>query len=178
MSSSIAIAILLSVLGLTDCVLCGFRASIGREGRLDKSSFYKKAALRSFGAGVVVIAAHAILAAILITTARDPESVWQSFVTAGRVCAIVYAAYAAAVFLAFGFFFAPIGDFRVLTNVIVFGPFTLARPWVIAGGLIAGVLSSPDPRVIVVALSAGIAILSFQRMIDRPYANRWRRLVE
>lgn len=176
--SDLGIAALLAGLGLTDCVLCGFRASIGREGRLDKRHFYRQAALRSFGAGLVVIAAHAILVAVLVATARDADGVWQSFVTAGRVAVIVYASYAAAVFLAFGFFFAPIGDFRVLTNVIVFGPFTLARPWVIAGGLVASVFAAPDPRVILTALSAGVAFLSFQRMIDRPYAHRWRRLIE
>jgi len=33
------VALLLALLVLTDCVLCGFRASAGREGRLDKWGF-------------------------------------------------------------------------------------------------------------------------------------------
>ncbi len=33
------VALLLALLVLTDCVLCAFRASAGREGRLDKWGF-------------------------------------------------------------------------------------------------------------------------------------------
>lgn len=172
------IAVALALLAITDCVMCGFRAASGREGRLDKSALYRQAALRGLVGGLVVTVVSAMLVAALVMTASDPHLAWALFSAAGRVCVIVYAVYAAAIFAAFAFYFAPVGDFRVLTNVIVFGPFTLARPWVIASGLVAAVVSTRDVRVGIAATSAGLAMLGFQRVMDRPFAKHWRRLLE
>ena len=76
----------------------------------------------------------------------------------------------------FAIYFAPIGDFRVLTSVIVFGPLTLARPWIILGGLVAAAALVPDVRVVVVAVVAGTSMLSFEKLLARRYAERWRAL--
>jgi len=175
------VAVLLALLVLTDGVLCGLRASAGREGRLEKWAFYRASALRGLGSGAVVLAASAALAATLVLGADDPAAAWDAMVRAGDASTAIFAAYASTVFVAFAFFFAPIGDFRVLTNVLVFGPFTLARPYVIAGGLLAGVLrvraAGAAWRVAVLAVAAGTAMLLFQRWMDRAYEDRWRRLV-
>jgi hypothetical protein len=171
------IALALAVLALTDCLLCGHRAATGTEGRLDKRAYYREAALRALGGGIVVVGAHAILVTVLVVSSSDPGT-WSAFLDAGTICVWVYGAFATAIFGAFAFYFAPIGDFRVLTNVIVFGPLTLARPYVIAGGLAAAVVHVPDARVAMVAVSAGISMLSFQRIMDRRYVDRWRRVLE
>jgi len=116
-----------------------------------------------------------------VVGASDPADAWEAMVDAGAVSTAIFAAYASAIFAAFAFFFAPIGDFRVLTNVLVFGPFTLARLYVIAVGLVAGVARvralESAWRVAVLALVAGTAMLLFQRWMDRLYVDRWRRLV-
>ena len=175
------VAILLALLVLTDCVLCGFRASAGREGRLEKWDFYRASARRGLRDGIVVLVVSALLAAGLVRGAPDPIPAWDAMVRAGATATTIFASYASAIFLAFALFFAPVGDFRVLTNVLVFGPFTLARPYVIVAGLVAGVvrvrLLEPAWRVAVLALVAGTLMLLFQRWMDRPYVDRWRRLV-
>lgn len=175
------VAFLLALLVLTDGVLCGFRASAGREGRLDKWAFYRASALRGLAAGAVVLVASAALAAALVLGAEDRASAWATLVRAGLGATTIFAAYASAIFAAFAFFFAPIGDFRVLTNVLVFGPFTLARPYVIVAGLVVGVLrvraDAEAWRVAVLAVAAGTAMLLFQRAMDRSYADRWKRLL-
>ena len=175
------VALLLALLVLTDCVLCGFRASAGREVRLDKWGLYRASALRGLRDGALVLLMSALLAAALVVGASDPADACEAMVHAGAVSTAIFAAYASAIFAAFAFFFTPIGDFRVLTNVLVFGPFTLARPYVIAVGLVAGVARvralESAWRVAVLALVAGTAMLFFQRWMDRPHVDRWRRLV-
>jgi hypothetical protein len=171
-------AVALAVLALADCVLCGFRGAAGTEGRLDKRIYYREAVLRAFGGGVVLVGAHALLVAVLVLSSGDPQLVWSSFLAAGRVCVWVYGLFATTIFTAFAFFFAPVGDFRVLTNVVVFGPLTVARPYVMAGGLLAAVAFVPDLRVGIVAASAAVTMLSFQSVVSRRYADRWRRLLE
>lgn len=171
------IAIALVILALTDCVLCGFRGAAGTEGRLDKHAFYKSAIRRAFWLALAVVSAHVALTWALVATAPDPDATWAAFLVGGRTCVLVYAIFATAIFTAFGFYFAPIGDFRVLTNVIVFGPLTILRPYVIALGLLLAVWSAGNTRVAIVGVSAGVAMLLFQRVADRPYASRWRRLV-
>ena len=74
-------------------------------------------------------------------------------------------------------YFAPVGDFRVLTNVIVFGPLSLLRRLVMVGGLVAAVVRVPDVRVAVMALSAGIAMLAFEPLLERAYSEQWRALL-
>jgi hypothetical protein len=90
----------------------------------------------------------------------------------------VFGTFASAILLAFSFYFAPIGDFRALANVLVFGPLTLARPFVIVGGLAYAVYSTWDARVAIIAVVAGVSILSFESVVSRPYARAWRDLLD
>ena len=172
-----SIAFALALLAATDCALCGIRAAAGREGRLEKRAYYVSAAIRAFGLGLLLIGAHVLLVVLLVATAPAPATTWSSFLIAGRVCVVVYGIFATLIFVAFGFYFAPVGDFRVLTNVIVFGPLTLTRPAVIALGLAVGAILAPEPRVAIVAVSAAITMLAFQPLVSRRYHDRWRRLL-
>ena len=172
------IAVALAVLVLTDCFLCGFRASAGREGRLDKRSYYREALLRALGWGFVVVAVNAALVAALVASSSTPDASWSAFVSAGEVCVWIFGTFATTVLATFAIYFVPVGELRVLASVIVFGPLTLARPWVIAGGLVAAVVLVPDLRVGAAATSAALSMLSFQRLLDRRYAERWRWLLD
>lgn len=168
------VAIALAILAFVDCTLCGFRMAAGRNGLLEKRVYYARAVCRAALAGALVVGLHAALVFALSTGA--PEA-WSAFVEAGRLLVLVYGIFAATIMLAFGFYFAPIGDFRVLTNVIVFGPLTLARRAVIVGGMVAASWRVADPRVTAVAASATLAMLAFEPLLGRAYADRWRRLL-
>ena len=171
------IAVALAVLVLADCFLCGFRAAAGTEGRLDKRGYYREALLRALGWGTVVVAAHVLLVAALVASSPAPGIAWSAFVEAGRVCVWIFGAFATTVLATFAIYFAPVGDFRVLTSVMVFGPLTLARPCEILGGLVAAVAFVPDIRVGIAATVAAVTMLSFQRLIGRRYKDRWRALL-
>lgn len=168
------VAIALAVLAFVDCTLCGFRMAAGRNGHLEKRAYYARAVGRAALAGGLVVGVHAALVLVLCISA---PGAWSAFVEAGRVLVLVYGIFATLIFLAFGFYFAPIGDFRVLTNVIVFGPLTLARRAVIVGGMIAAALRVAEPRVTAVAVSATLAMLAFEPLLGRAYADRWRALL-
>lgn len=172
-----SVALALAVLAFVDCVLCGFRMAAGRNGRLDKRAYYIQAVGRAALWGVVVVAANVGLTAALCASAPDPARTWSAFAAAGELLVVVYGTFATAIFLAFGFYFAPIGDFRVLTNVIVFGPLTLARRVVIVGGMIVAAWRANDGRVLVVAATATIAMIAFEPVLGRRYKEQWRRLV-
>lgn len=172
-----SVALALGILAWVDCMLCGFRMAAGRNGRLEKHGYYTRAVARAAGFGAVLVALHVGLVAVLCATASDPSGAWASFVEAARPLVVVYGAFATVIFIAFGFYFAPIGDFRVLTNVIVFGPLTLVRPAVMAFGLALAVWRVPEWRVAVVAISAAGFMLSFERVLGRRYMQLWRRLI-
>lgn len=169
-----SVAVALAVLAFVDCTMCGFRTAAGRNGLLEKRAYYARALGRAALAGALLVGVHAAL--VLGLCVGAPGS-WSSFVDAGRMLVVVYGIFATLIFLAFGFYFAPIGDFRVLTNVIVFGPLTLARRAVIVGGMVAAAWRVADPRVTAVAVSATLTMLAFEPLLGRAYADRWRRLV-
>ncbi len=171
------VAIALAVLAFTDCMLSGFRMAAGRNGSLDKRGYYLTAVGRAAAWGAMVVVTHTALTGLLCATASNPTATWSAFLEAGRILVVVYAVFATAIFVAFGFYFAPIGDFRVLTNVIVFGPLTLTRRAVVVGAMIFAVWRSPEWRVALVAASSTIAMTLFEPILGRRYANQWRELV-
>ena len=171
------VAVALALLAWVDCMLCGFRMAAGRNGRIDKRVYYMRSVARAAIVGAVVVGAHAALVVLLCLTAPDPRAAWGSFIEAGRPAVAVYAVFATAIFVAFGFYFAPIGCFRVLTDILVFGPLTLARPAVIAGGLVLAVWHVPEWRVALVAISAALAMNAFEPVLGRHFARLWTELV-
>jgi hypothetical protein len=172
------IALALAALAFVDCLLCGVRAAAGRNGLLDKRAYYRSATLRAALWGAAIVGGHVTLTALLCTTAPDPSAAWASFVEAGRLLVVVYGGFATAIFLAFGFYFAPIGDFRVLTSVLVFGPLTLSRRAVVVGTMLIAVGNVPEWRIALVAMSATISMCLVEGVFGRPYAAQWRPLLE
>lgn len=167
----------LSALALFDVLLSGTRAAAGRDGRIAKPPYYRAAAVRSLGAGVLVIAANALLVAALVATAPEPTAAWARMLDAGRRCVEVFAAFATLTLLAILFWFAPIRELRIVPTLVVLGPLTLIRPLVVVGGLGYAVLGSTDWRGWVAAVAAGTSMIGIEFVLGRAYRERWRRLV-
>ncbi|MGN6107118.1 MAG: hypothetical protein ACTHU0_18570 [Kofleriaceae bacterium] len=172
------ISLLLAVLACFDVLLAGFRAAAGREGRLAKAAYFREAIARSAWFALAIVCANAVLAAGLVATAPDPGASWAAFVDAGTAAVCVLGAFATLTLAALLWWFSPSVEHRLLASILVLGPFTLARPLVIVGGLVAGSLATDEPRVWIVAATAGISMLAVERVLARRYADRWRRLVE
>jgi hypothetical protein len=173
----VSVALALAVMVLFDGLLAGFRAAAGRSGRLDNRVYYTGAMMRALGWSAVVVVLHAGLVAALVVTSASPSETWVHFVAEGATLVHVFGVFATLVLLAFGFYFAPFADFRVLTNVVVFGPLTLARTLVIVAGLGVVVVRNPDARTAIAAASAAVSMIGLERFLARRYEGAWRALV-
>jgi hypothetical protein len=169
--------ILLAVLVLFDAGLAGFRAAAGRDGRIEKRTYFRAAIGRSFAGAVGLLAVNAALVAVLVLTASSSDETWGTLTHAAELCVWIFGAFATLTLAAFAFWFSPVEEYRLLSTVIVLGPLTLIRPVIIIGGLAAVCMSLPEPRVIVAAAFACISMLSFEHLVGRSHAERWRRLV-
>lgn len=163
------VATVLAVLALFDLLLAGFRAVAGREGLIRKGPLFRRAMLRAGAWACVLIAAHVALVALL--------DVWPAMLAAGRDAIWVFGAFATLTALSIAFWFAPKHELRLVPTILVLGPLTLLRPLVIIGGLVWAAARSAEPRVWLVAASAGISMLAFERVLGRRHARAWMRLV-
>lgn len=168
-------AILLAILVLFDAGLAGFRAAAGRDGRIAKGSYFRMAVARSFVGALGLLAINLGVVGALVLT--GPTETWAVMTRAAALCVWIFGAFATVTLAAFAFWFSPIEEYRLLSTVIVLGPLTLIRPLIIVGGLAAACVAVPDVRVIVVASFAALSMLSFEHLIGRAHAERWRRLV-
>lgn len=169
-------AILLGVLALFDGLLAGFRAAAGRDGRIDKRHYFRFAIGRAALGGVVLLALNVALVAVLVLSG-DRSVVWAELVRAGELCVWIFGSFATLTIAAMVFWFSPIPEYRLLSSIIVLGPLTLLRPFVIAGGLVLACAGTSEPRVWIAAIAAGLTMLSFEHVIGRLHATRWKRLV-
>jgi hypothetical protein len=171
----VTFAILLGVLAVFDFVLAGFRSAAGRDGRIRKMPMFRVAMLRGGVWGLAVVGVHAVVAGVLV--ASGDATTWPALVDAARDAVIVFGVFATATLLALGFWFAPMQELRLVPTLIVLGPLTLLRPLVIGGGLAWAAVRSPEPRVWILAGCAGISMLCAERLLGRPYRERWKRLL-
>ncbi len=126
----------LTVLALTDAAFAGFRAAAGRSAAVHKLEGYLRATWLGVGFGVVAITVVVIWGAATLVGSDNPAALYASYVDAADRMVTVYATYATIVLLALLAWTLPIGERRTFFNVLILGPFTLLRPWVIiAGGL-------------------------------------------
>jgi hypothetical protein len=165
---------LLASLVIVDCALAGFRAAAGRDGRLDKRTYYRAAIARGAAIGVLIVIVHGAVTAAVVESASDPHAAWGACVAASRMLVIVYGAYATCTLAALALFVAPIGQFRVLATVIALGPMTLMRRLVVVGGLVAVAIYG-DSRVAPLAAVGGALILPAEALLGRRYTT-WRDL--
>jgi lysylphosphatidylglycerol synthetase-like protein (DUF2156 family) len=171
------IAFILAVLALFDLMLAGFRSAAGREGKVVKDAYFRAAIARGAWFALAIVGAHIALVTLLVLTAPSRHATWHELVTSGTVATYVLGGFATLTLLALLLWLSPVVEHRLLASILVLGPLTLVRPFVIIGALVAACLVTTDPRVWIVGASAGICMLAMERALARRYAERWRRLV-
>jgi hypothetical protein len=171
------VAVLLAVLALVDVLLSGFRAAAGRDGRIAKARFYRAAIVRAGWSAIVLIAVNAALVALLVATAAQPAATWQDLQAAGAHAIEVFAVFATLTLFAILFWFAPLRELRILPTLLVLGPMTLVRPWIIAGGLAFAAVGASRWQIWIVAATAAVSMISIEHWLGGPHRERWRRLV-
>ena len=155
---------LLAVLAWFDGTLCGFRAAAGTNPRIFIGGFYRRALVRGALFSVVTLLVFSGVA-VALHAVLPPEG-WRDVEQAAGRLVVVYGAFATLVIFALALYLVGHFDLGVLASVLVLGPFTLARPWVIAlgAGWVAATAHSWVPGAL--ALSTAAVMINFERLLD------------
>jgi hypothetical protein len=164
------IPLALSAMAILDGALCGFRAAAGKDGRIAKHGYYWRAAALGLGAATVAVALAWAEAGLLYAIAGDRAAVWRDFLVAGAAAMRVLVPYSALAIVALVPWMLPANDARILATVMVLGPFTLARPFVILAGLGCALAAAPRASVLLLVAGTGAAMLLLEPLL----ARRWR----
>lgn len=160
------IAITLAFIGLVDAAFAGFRASTGRDARIDKRAFHRQAARRGLATGTVWLTAVALVAVVADFAAHH-----DALTAAGTRMLHVLTPYAAVVAVSLVAYWAL--PMRESTFVILvgLGPFTLVRPLVVVAAVVWSVAGATDWLVWTVAIASGLGVLAVEPFVHR----RWYR---
>ena len=154
---------LLGTLVLLDTALCGFRAAAGRNPRIYLSKYYQRSIVRGAVGGLVLIAAF--LGAGLALRASLGESVWLDLMSTAERMLHVYGVYATLVLLALTLYIGGSMDLSVLASVLILGPFTMIRPFVIIAGAAYALIGTAHPVVVLFAVSAASVMAGFEALL-------------
>jgi len=163
------VMLLVWLLASLDATFVGFRDAAGRNPRVFKKAWFRRALLRGLALGqvasVVVLAWLGVLAWSL-----DATEVVDLHHKVGGGMVAVYLPYAVVVLGALSVYKLPHPDVSSLATVLVLGPLTLLRPVVILVGAGWGLWQAPTLATgSSVVLAAGL-MLALEPMLGR----RWR----
>jgi hypothetical protein len=158
-----------ALLALTDAGFAGFRDAAGRDGRVFKGEFYRRAIRRGLKSGAALVAASAIWIACWLLS----SSVWRLALAhaAGALqpALLLALGYAALVLVALAVWAVAEADLRSLASVVVLGPFTLLRPLVIVAMAALCLRSAGDARTALALSVPCLAQLALQPWLGRSW---------
>jgi hypothetical protein len=125
---------------------------------------YYGASLRR-GALVSLVTIAGFLAVGLGLRAVGGEATWSSLEVAAGKLVLVYGTYATLVLTALGLYLSGSFDFGVLASVLVLGPFTLIRPWVILAGAVWVAATTDTLAAAGMSVGAGLVMANFERIL-------------
>ncbi|WP_437812694.1 oxidoreductase [Sorangium sp. So ce1078] len=163
---------LLTLLALVDAAFCGFRDAAGRNPRIEKRAYFLRAIRRGALTGLAAVAALAALTFAVLWLAPDPAGLWVDLLSAGTRMVLVYGAYATLVCAALLVYALPHHDVRVLASVMILGPFTMMRPWVLAAGALFAAQRAARAETAALALASALAIGLIERVLGRGRRGR------
>jgi hypothetical protein len=159
-----------ALLALVDAGFAGYRDGAGRDGRVFKAEFYRRAIRRGLRAGLATVAAGALWTALWTLTSPAWRTGLARAAQALLPALMVALGYAALVLIALAAWAIAEADLRSLASVIVLGPFTLLRPVVIAAMALVAVGAAPDWRS-----AATVAVPCLLQLAIGPWLGRaWR----
>jgi hypothetical protein len=159
-----ALALLWAIVSV-DGALMGYRLAMGRDARIDKRRYHRRRARRALGLVQPALAAVTLAALVLIAT--GPAGTGGAFDAALCRLLTVVLPYAACFTVTTAVCLLPSVTARTAASIVIFGPFTLLRPVVLAAAVAYAVV--PDPRWPLVAV--GLTVL-LPGVALEPVANR------
>ena len=161
------VPVLLGCLCITDGGFAGFRDAAGRTGHIFKEEYYRRAIRRGLRYGLLAAAVDGVVVGVALLASPSPLLRLDELVVCGEWLLPVLAAYATLVLLALGVWAAAEADVRTLGSVIILGPFTLIRPYVVAVAALLAAWKAPSvAAAAVTALACGVQ-LSIEPLLGR-----------
>ncbi|MBK8208036.1 MAG: hypothetical protein IPK87_14770 [Planctomycetes bacterium] len=161
------IPVALYVLATLDALFVGYRDATGRSGQIRKHGYLLRAMLRGVLMGQPGIALIGGVVVVLFLVTPDFDALWRDFEIYGETLLWVFVPYATIALLAFLPRLLPSVDIRSMTNVVVFGPFTAVRPFLVIGSVAAASWRVPRLESYVLSVAIVIAILSLEPVLDQ-----------
>ncbi|HEX2270247.1 MAG TPA: hypothetical protein VHH35_11955 [Pyrinomonadaceae bacterium] len=159
--------LLLWLLATVDSAFIGYRDAAGRSALIEKRDYYRHAMLRGALVGQLAVAIVGIVAIGMLATDPQPARLFESFEQVAMRMLMVYVPYALILAVTFFIRAIPSVDIRSITSVLVFGPFTLIRPFVVLAGAIWGVLAAPTPRVLLLMILIVSLMLGMEYVLHK-----------
>ena len=164
------IPLLLASLAILDAAFAGFRAAAGRDARIIKRAYYRRALLTGAGAGAWLVAALAAATGIALAASADPGALYADLLAIGARMLYVFVGYSILVLCALALYATAEMELRILATVSILGPFTLARPVVVVAATVWGTIPSRDPPAVALTVASSTAVLLLGRWLDHRMA--------
>jgi len=164
--------LVLYLLASLDGALCGFRAFAGRSALIHKRAYYSHALLvGAVAAQVAIFLSVAVLFIAVALSSHRAELRGDLASAAGRMLC-VFLPYAAAVLSNLALRALPSTDIRAATSVMMLGPLTGLRPFVMIAGVLYGVRSSHLLESKLLGVFVLTAMLFLEGFLNRIAARR------
>ena len=157
---------LLALLAIVDAAFAGFRAAAGRDARIFKYAYYKRALLRGAGAGTGLVLALAAATGVALLVTPAPAALYAELLEIGARMLQVFLGYALLVLAALALYGTARLELRILATVSILGPFTLLRPLVVVGATSWGVALGASPIAAALTVGSSASVLVLGRILD------------
>jgi hypothetical protein len=148
------------LLAITDAGFAGFRDTAGRDAHIFKAELHRRGIRRGMRHGLALSTVAALMVLTVIALAPAPKARFAELLVLAQLLLLPLAVYAGMVLAALGVWATAEADLRTLASIIVLGPFTLIRPWVIAAaGAFAAWRSPSLAAALAVAGACGLQLL-------------------
>ncbi len=170
-AARVVVPLLLAFLAIVDSTFAGYRASAGRNGRVFKLAYTRRAIGIGAVVGVAIVAVLAGATAAVLAGLAEPAAVFDDLVGIGARMLEVFVVYAALVLGALALYMTAAFETQVLSVVVILGPFTFLRPAVIAAAAAWGLCACHSAAAAGLTLASCSAMLVTGWALDRAYAR-------
>lgn len=167
----LAIPSLVVVFALLDVTLAAFRAAAGRNGRIRKGAYFRRAMARGAAVGAALVLVLGGVTAAVLYAASDAVAVWRDLLAMGAHLAWWFGGFALVVLGSLGVYAVSRHEWRTLATTAVLGPFTLVRPFLVVGATASASTRSEGIAAIALSVLASASVLGVGAVLDWAYGR-------
>lgn len=157
----------LIILSLLDGIFCGFRACAGRYGILNKTDIFLKNGWVGFAIAVLINACSICYYYCSLKFSGQPDKLILDYSTTSQAMAYILLIYSFITVLVMLIWTYPKSEVRELASVLILGPFTLIRPYVILLSLLVSIFYVEHIIVCTGFILATLLQLSLEPILDK-----------